>query len=143
MKTLSIRVDDDAELAAIRARMRQQILQRAAAPPPLTTPQDVADASFEAFVREHPRAVIDCWAPWCGPCRIVGPIVDALAAEWSGRVAFGKLNVDLNPMVSQALGIQSIPTMLVYRDGRLVDRVVGALPKPQLAARLSRSLGLT
>lgn len=135
-------MDPDPELAAIRARMRQEMMQRAAAPPPLAHPAEVADVTFEPFVRDHARAVVDCWAPWCGPCRIVGPIVDQLAAEWAGRVAFGKLNVDLNPMVSQALGIQSIPTMLVYRDGRLVDRVVGALPKPQLAARLSRSLGL-
>lgn len=134
--------DADPELAAIRAKMRQEILGRAAAPAPLSAPVDVGDATLEAFVRDHPRAVVDCWAPWCGPCRIVGPIVAALAAEWAGRAAFGKLNVDLNPMASEAFGIRSIPTMLVFRDGRLVDRLVGALPKPQLAAHLSRSLAL-
>ena len=139
-------MDDDPELVAIRAKLRAQIMGAAAgtpspapSPAPSTSqPVDLEEADVEAFVRSHPHAVVDCWAPWCGPCRIVGPIVDDLAREMAGRVAFGKLNVDLAPRLSQALGIQSIPTLLLFQQGRLVDRVVGALPKLQLAAQIDR-----
>jgi thioredoxin 1 len=140
--------EDDAELSAIRARLRQEIMANVAAPGPAQQEQgaperpiDVDDAGFESFVRQHQNVVVDCWAPWCGPCRIVGPIVDALAREMSGRVVFGKLNVDLSPGVAQAFGVQSIPTLLVFREARLVDRIVGALPKPQLAMALERHFG--
>ena len=140
-------MDDDPELAAIRARMRQEILQNAAASSPSPSPPaaplvpDIADAEFEAFVRSHDNIVVDCWAPWCGPCRIVSPIVEELARENEGRIRFAKLNVDLNPRVSQAFGVMSIPTLLVFRRERLMDRIVGAFPKPQLAAQLERHFG--
>lgn len=134
-------MSEDPELDAIRARLRAEMMgARAPGAPaaPLDHPIDVDDAGFEALVRSHELLVVDCWAPWCGPCRIVGPIVDALAKEMAGRVAFAKLNVDHNPGVSQAFGIQSIPTLLVFKNGRLVDRLVGALPKAQLAAQIER-----
>ena len=138
-------MDEDAELAAIRARLRQEMTQGAAGTAPGAEapahPVDVDDAGFEAFVQAHPFVVVDCWAPWCGPCRIVGPIVDQLAREMAGRVVFGKLDVDQNPRTSAAFGVQSIPTLLVFSGGRLVDRLVGAMPKPMLAARLERHLG--
>jgi thioredoxin 1 len=136
-------MDEDAELAAIRARIRQEMMQgpAPAGPAGLDRPVDMDEAGFERFVTAHPFVVVDCWAPWCGPCRVVGPIVDQLAREMAGRVVFGKLNVDDNPRVSQAFGIQSIPTLLVFSGGRLVDRLVGALPKPMLAAHLERHLG--
>lgn len=147
--------EEDTELAAIRARLRQEMLTEAQAQAQVQAqaqpqgaasaasegPAHVDDAGFEAFVRQHPNVVVDCWAPWCGPCRIVGPIVDELAREMAGRVAFGKLNVDDNPRVSQAFAVQSIPTLLVFRDARLVDRIIGALPKPQLAMALERAFG--
>lgn len=143
-----LRMDEDAELAAIRARLRQEIMANAAAAPPdaeaveaPARPVDVDDAGFEAFVRAHENVVVDCWAPWCGPCRVVGPIVDELAHEMVGRVAFAKLNVDVSPGVARAFAIQSIPTLLVFRQARLVDRIVGALPKPQLAMRIERLIG--
>lgn len=117
------------------------MLAQAQAAPPAEGPVDLDDAAFEAFVRAHENVVVDCWAPWCGPCRIVGPIVDELSREMAGRVRFAKLNVDHNPGVSQAFAVQSIPTLLVFRHGRLVDRLVGALPKPQLAAQLERHFG--
>lgn len=139
-------MDDDPELEAIRAKLRREMLQEAAAPAAagsalLDHPVDVDEGSFEAFVRSHESVVVDCWAPWCGPCRIVGPIVDDLAREMSGRVAFAKLNVDNAPGLSQAFGIQSIPTILIFQQARLVDRLVGALPKAQLAMRIERAFG--
>ena len=142
--------DEDAELAAIRARLRNELMQQAAAPSPSAhAPQaqapalvaDIGETEFEAFVRGNENVVIDCWAPWCGPCRIVGPIVEELAREMTGRVRFAKLNTDVNPGISQAFGIMSIPTLLVFRRAQLVDRIVGAHPKPQLAALLDRHFG--
>jgi thioredoxin 1 len=141
MVTWFVPMDMDEELAAIRARLRQGMAQPAAsAPAAPERPVDVDDAGFEALVRRHPLVVVDCWAPWCAPCRVVGPIVDALAREMAGRVVFAKLNADLNPRVTSSFGVQGLPTLLVFKDGRLVDRLVGAMPKPQLAAHLERHL---
>jgi thioredoxin 1 len=137
-------MDEDAELAEIRARIRHEMGQAAAAvpaAPALDHPVDVDDAGFEAFVRRHPLVVVDCWAPWCGPCRVIAPSVDALAKELAGRVAFAKLHADENPRVMSQYGVQGLPTLLVFKDGRLVDRLVGAMPKPQIAAHLERHLG--
>lgn len=143
-------VDDDPELAAIRARLKKELMQQAQAPSPTPAAQapppqalvpDVDEADFEAFVRGHENVVVDCWAPWCGPCRIVGPIVEELARDMAGRVRFAKLNTDMNQGIAQAFGIMSIPTLLVFRNARLVDRIVGAHPKPQLAALLDRHFG--
>ena len=127
-------MDEDTELAAIRERKRAQLF----APQVPAHPIDIDDALLPAFARENPVAVVDVWAPWCGPCRIVGPIVDALAQEMAGRVAFAKLNADDNPGTMHAFGIMGIPTLLVFRDGKLADRIVGALPKAQLKAAIER-----
>jgi thioredoxin len=102
-----------------------------------TKPLIVTDATFEPEVLKSSRTVLlDCWAPWCGPCRIVGPIMDQLAAESNGRYRVAKLNVDENPRTAAQFQIQSIPTMLIFKNGQLVDRLVGAQPKPAIAARL-------
>lgn len=129
-------LNEDAELAALRAR-RIEELQRAAASGQPGKPVRVDDGSFDAFVREHATVVVDCWAPWCGPCRAMGPIIDELAARWSGKVAFGKLNTDENPRTAARYGIMSIPTLLIFRDGEFADQVVGLPPKPQLIQMLS------
>lgn len=101
-------------------------------------PLIVTDATFQREVLEsNGRPVLlDCWAPWCGPCRMVGPIMERLAAESDGRYRVAKLNVDENPRTAAQFQIQSIPTMLIFKNGKLVDRLVGAQPKPAIAARL-------
>ena len=100
------------------------------------TPLRVTDTDRDEHIKKYQTIVIDCWAPWCGPCRMVGPVIEDLAKEMQGKIVFGKLNVDENPQTSAKHQIMSIPTMLVFKNGELVDRLVGALPKDALKAKL-------
>ena len=100
------------------------------------TPIHFIDADIDENIQKFPTVVIDCWAPWCGPCRMIGPIIEELAKDMQGKIVFGKLNVDENPQTSMKYGIMSIPTMLVFKNGKLVDRVVGAMPKEMLLQKL-------
>lgn len=104
-------------------------------------PVDVTDRSFQTEVISHPGPVlVDCWAPWCGPCRMVAPVLDQLAAEYRGRVKIAKLNVDENPATASRYGIQSIPTMLLFKNGNQVDKMIGARPKEEIVRHLSAAL---
>lgn len=104
-------------------------------------PITVTDATFAAEVERSPLPVlVDAWAPWCGPCRMVGPIVDELATDLAGKVRVAKLNVDDNPATAARFDVRSIPTLLIMANGREVDRIVGALPKAQIRQRLDRAL---
>lgn len=107
---------------------------------PLPWLVNATDATFAVEVDAAPTVIVDLWAPWCGPCRFVGPILEELAREWAGRVKVVKVNVDENQALALQYDARSIPTMLVMREGRVVDRIVGALPKPDLAARLGPQL---
>lgn len=104
-------------------------------------PLTVTDQTFSQEILNTPGVVLlDCWAPWCGPCRMIGPIMEQLAAEARGRYRVAKLNVDDDPRTASQFQIQSIPTMLIFKDGKLVDRLIGAQPKPAIASRLSAQL---
>ena len=109
---------------------------------PLTSaagPVAVSDATFADEVERSPLPVlVDMWAPWCGPCLMVGPIVDQVAADMAGRVKVAKMNVDDNPATSSRFGVRSIPTLLVFKDGQEVDRIVGVQPKAAILSRLER-----
>jgi thioredoxin len=103
-------------------------------------PRVVTDASFASDVVAASSSVVvlvDAWAPWCGPCRMIAPILDQLAAESAGRYKIAKLNVDENPRTSAQFQIRSIPTMLIFKNGQVVDQIVGAVPKQAIAARLA------
>jgi thioredoxin 1 len=100
------------------------------------TPIHLIDADIDETITKFPTIVIDCWAPWCGPCRMIGPIIEELAKDMQGKIVFGKLNVDENPQTSMKYGIMSIPTMLVFKNGQLVDRFVGAMPKEMVLQKL-------
>jgi thioredoxin 1 len=99
-------------------------------------PLTISDANIDLTINKYNTIVIDCWAPWCGPCRMVGPVIEELAKEMQGKVVFGKLNVDENPETSTKHQIMSIPTLLVFKSGNLVDRLVGAYPKEELIKKL-------
>ena len=99
------------------------------------------ETTFEKLIAEAERPVlVDFWAPWCMPCRVVGPLVDELADEYAGRVTVAKLNVDEAPGVAARLGISAIPTLMVFRDGEKLASLVGVKPKDQIAAALEQSL---
>ena len=103
----------------------------------MSKPVEVTDADFDQFVKENPKVVVDCWAAWCAPCRMIAPVIEELAAEKTD-IKFAKLDVDHNRAVPMKYGIMSIPTLLYFKDGVLVDKTLGALPKAAIEARLAR-----
>jgi thioredoxin 1 len=105
-----------------------------------TKPVEVTDATFYDFIKQYPVVVVDCWAPWCGPCRMISPVIEELASDYAGKVVFGKLNVDENPAVAAEYGIMSIPTLLFARNGEVVDRLIGAVPRQIIEAKLRQIL---
>ncbi len=103
--------------------------------------QDVGDATFQAEVLQSDKPVlVDFWAPWCGPCRMVAPIVKELAGEYEGKVEFRKLNTDENPQVATTYGIRSIPTLMLFKGGQRVDQIVGFRPKTAIKERIEAAL---
>ena len=103
--------------------------------------QQVSDKDFDTSVLNAGKpAFVDFWAPWCGPCRIIGPIVEELAPSYEGRAVITKMNVDENPQIAQRYGVTSIPTLMMFKDGKLVDRAVGALPRNELQKFIERNL---
>ncbi|MEO8261362.1 MAG: thioredoxin [Pseudolysinimonas sp.] len=107
----------------------------------MSSAKDVTDASFQSDVLEHDKPImVDFWAEWCGPCRAVSPILDAIASENADKLSIVKLNVDDNPETAEKYGITSIPAMFVFEKGKVVKRVIGAKPKPALEADLAEFL---
>lgn len=102
------------------------------------TPIKLTDADIDENIKKYNMVIVDCWAPWCGPCRMVGPVIDDLAKEMHGKIVFGKLNVDENQSTSAKYGIMSIPTLLIFKNGDLIDKIIGALPKEMLKSKLSQ-----
>lgn len=105
-------------------------------------PVELSDFNFESFIKKYDRVVVDCWAAWCQPCQMIAPSIEELAKKYRGKIVFGKLNVDKNRITVTKYDIMSIPTLLIFRDGVLVDRMIGALPKPLLEAKIRKALGL-
>jgi thioredoxin 1 len=107
----------------------------------MTQPFHVTDASFESEVLDSSEPVlVDFWAEWCGPCKMIAPIVEELAKEYAGKLKVAKLDADANPNTMQAYGIMGIPTLILFRDGQEVERIVGFMPKERLVQKLTPHL---
>ena len=138
--------NEEMEIQRIKEKKLVEMMQKARAQLETAAKNDgkpilLSDASFSSEISKYPLMVVDFWAAWCGPCRMVAPIIEQLAKEYSGRVAFGKLNVDENPLTSGEFEVQSIPTLLIFRNGEAVDGIVGAVPKYQIESRIKVHLG--
>ncbi|MEI8003504.1 MAG: thioredoxin [Methanothrix sp.] len=103
-------------------------------------PVVVTDATIDAAASQYPVFILDCWAQWCGPCRTIGPIIEQLATEMKGKAVFGKLNVDENMQTANKYNISAIPTLMIFKNGKLIDKLVGAYPKPALTAKIQKFL---
>lgn len=101
---------------------------------------EITDANFEEVLKSDKPVLVDFWAEWCGPCKMIGPIVEELAGDYEGKAVVGKVDVDSNPAVAQALGIRSIPTLMFFKGGKLVDKQIGAVPKVVLSQKLDAQL---
>lgn len=120
--------------AAVCARCKRPL-------PVSPTPLTVTDATFGPEVERSPLPVLlDLWAPWCAPCRIIAPVLEELSSEFAGRVRIAKLNIDENKATAARFNVRSIPTLLIFKSGREVDRLIGVLPKSEIIRRLQQAL---
>ncbi|MEA3255088.1 MAG: thioredoxin [Candidatus Altiarchaeota archaeon] len=101
-------------------------------------PIEVTDTNLGEILGKYPLVAVDCWAAWCMPCKIIEPVIEELSREYSGKVVFGKLDVDENRETAMKFGISSIPSLLVFKEGEMVDRIVGAVPKEHIVERLKK-----
>lgn len=133
--------EGDVDLERIREKKKLEVLNEMKKKETSeNAPITLGDAHFNEIVQKHPLMLIDCWAAWCGPCRMIAPIIDELARDYSGRITVGKLNVDDNPETSTKFCIASIPTMLIMKDGKEVERLIGACPKKNIEEKLRKYL---
>lgn len=101
---------------------------------------EVTDLNFEELIKSEKPVLIDFWAEWCGPCKMIGPVVEEIAGEYEGKAVVGKMDVDANGIAPSKLGIRSIPTLMIFKNGEMVDKIVGAVPKHILANKLEAAL---
>lgn len=137
--------EGDTELQSIREKKLVEMIRRARTQVESSArnegrPIVLTDASFSSELSKYPLMVVDFWAVWCGPCHAVAPTIEQLAREYTGRVAFGKLNVDENPLTSNEFEVQSIPTILIFKNGEAVDGIIGAVPKSQIESKIRSHL---
>ncbi len=123
------------ELETIRTRKLEELVNTMDTPTVTlekkmpSAPVDLSDENFLSMIKDYDFMIVDCWAPWCGPCRMLSPVIEELARTFSGKVVFGKLNTDNNRRIAGQFGIMSIPTLLFFRKGKHVDTIIGAVPK--------------
>ncbi|MHC1570611.1 MAG: thioredoxin [Methermicoccaceae archaeon] len=126
---------DDNEIEMIKKQKMEELMKKTqpSEGPVIDEPITLTDATLPEAIAKHKVLVVDCWAEWCGPCRMVAPVISALAKQYAGRVVFGKIDADKNPQTMRTYGISAIPSMLFFKDGQYLGKKVGALPQPMLA----------
>jgi thioredoxin 1 len=134
---------DDKELNNILARKKNELIAKAQQQNDrnIASPITLTDSNFDQAIQKYPLIVVDFWAPWCGPCRMVSPIITQLASELAGKVVFGKVNVDECPRIASTFGIQSIPTIYIFKNGKTVDGFVGAASHSQMRSKIIAHIG--
>jgi len=135
--------DEDEEIAAIKLRRLiefQRNMKEKASMQNISVPLSLTDVNFKEEVLKYAYLLVDFWAPWCGPCRMVSPVIEQLAKDYAGRIVFAKVNVDENQSIAKSFAIQSIPTMIIFKNGKVFDVITGALPKAQIEIKLKQLL---
>jgi len=137
-------MDNDPELEQLRQKRMEELSMTINTTAPQQTVHDspitVTDNDFDSIVGKQGTVLVDCWAPWCGPCRMLAPTLDKLAKKHAGKLTVAKLNTDENQGTAMRFQIMSIPTMLLFKDGKLMDRLVGALPMPMIEQKIDPHL---
>ncbi len=129
---------EDKELEQIKRKKLLRMLRETGKK--MSEPLQLNDSNFEETVEKNGLMVVDFWAPWCGPCLVVSPMIEELAKEYTGKVAFGKVNVDENPTTASKFGILSIPTIVFLKNGKEVDRIIGAVPKDYIKQKIEKHM---
>jgi thioredoxin 1 len=130
-------MEDGLELQRIRNEKIVRLMNDGGFP---SIPVEVTDADFESLVNKYPVVIVDCWAPWCMPCRMLAPTLDAIAKEYTGKAVVAKLNTDNNEKTAMDFQIMSIPTILYFKAGKLATKSIGVLPKDDIAAKIDKLL---
>jgi len=129
-------MEENDELEAIKAKKMERLLKMKSPSGPIK----ISDETFDETINRNRLVIVDFWAEWCGPCMVLSPVIDQLAKEYAGKVLFAKLNVDENPAVTARFGVMSIPTLLIFKDSNLVDKIVGVAPKSRIESVLNSYL---
>jgi len=128
------------EIREKKAKELKESLSKKSEKRAVSKPIEVTDKTFDSTVKEHKIVIIDCWAEWCGPCRMISPTIEAMANDYAGKVVFGKLHVDENSETATKYCVTGIPTLLFFKDGKLVGQIIGAVPRQQIEQRLKTIL---
>lgn len=132
----------DDELALLREKRRKELEENMKHEKKTASVENVDEGHFQQFIKTHQYVVVDFWAEWCGPCQRIAPIMDQLSIEFSGKVTFGKCNTDDNRGLAMQFNIDAIPAMMLFSNGQLVDRIIGAYPKEAIREKIVRRFGL-
>jgi len=136
-------VSEDNEISAIMKRKKEILEEKLRSMneiKKIKKPINLTDSNFDIEKSKYSLLVVDFWATWCGPCKMISPIIEQLAEQYAGKIVFGKVNVDENPHISQRFGIQSIPTLMIVKEGQVIDVMIGALPKGQIENRIEQHI---
>lgn len=136
-------VTEDNEISAIMKRKKEILEEKLRSMneiKEIKKPINLTDSNFDIEKSKYSLLVVDFWAAWCGPCKMISPIIEQLAEQYAGKIVFGKVNVDENPHISQRFGIQSIPTLMIVKEGQVIDVMIGALPKGQIENRIEQHI---